>query len=144
MIQQHGEWILNLTGPVSIEAVAQFPKSGLWDVHGDFMSKAEYANGITMLTSGGYPNGVRYEGTDGWIFVTRGNYRATESDPIPQGQANAPLTASDPKVLTPLSESEKHLYVSTSQQGNWLDCINRARNRSHRLKLVIVHAQYAL
>ena len=30
-----------LTGPISVEAVAQFPKSGLWDVHGDFMSKAE-------------------------------------------------------------------------------------------------------
>ena len=39
-----------LTGPVSLEAVAQFPKSGLWDVHGDFMVKAEYASGITMST----------------------------------------------------------------------------------------------
>ena len=112
-----------LTGPISIEAVADFPKSGLWDVHGDFMSKAEYANGVTMLTSGGYPNGVRYEGTEGWIFVTRGNYRATESDPIPQGQANPPLTASDPKIMAPIGEKELHLYVSDSQQGNWLDCI---------------------
>ncbi|MCK5208724.1 MAG: Gfo/Idh/MocA family oxidoreductase, partial [Cyclobacteriaceae bacterium] len=25
------------TGPISLEAVAQFPKSGLWNVHGDFM-----------------------------------------------------------------------------------------------------------
>jgi predicted dehydrogenase len=113
-----------LTGPVSIEAVAQFPKSGLWDVHGDFMSKAEYANGITMLTSGGYPNGVRYEGTEGWIFVTRGNYRATDSDPIPQGQGNPALSASDPKILTSaIGPNEIHLYVSTNQQGNWLDCI---------------------
>ncbi|MCU0462339.1 MAG: Gfo/Idh/MocA family oxidoreductase [Bacteroidales bacterium] len=112
-----------LTGPVSIEAVADFPKSGIWDVHGDFMAKSEYTNGITMLTSGGYPNGVRYEGTDGWIFVTRGNYRATASDPIPQGQDNPPLSASDPKLMAPIGENEKHLYVSTSQQGNWLDCI---------------------
>ena len=113
-----------LTGPISIEAVAQFPKSGLWDVHGDFMSKAEYKNGITMLTSGGYPNGVRYEGTEGWIFVTRGNYRATESDPIPQGQNNPALEASDPKILTSvIGPDEIHLYKSESQQGNWLDCI---------------------
>jgi myo-inositol 2-dehydrogenase/D-chiro-inositol 1-dehydrogenase len=113
-----------LTGPVSIEAVAQFPKSGLWDVHGDFMSKAEYKNGITMLTSGGYPNGVRYEGTEGWIFVTRGDYRATASDPIPQGQSNPPLTASDPKILASvIGPNEIHLYVSGSQHGNWLDCI---------------------
>lgn len=118
-------WGMNTerTAPVSIEAVADFPKSGLWDVHGDFMSKAVYANGITMLTSGGYPNGIRYEGTDGWIFVTRGNYRATESDPIPQGQENPPLTASDPRVLTPLGKNELHLYVSNHHQGNWLECI---------------------
>ncbi len=113
-----------LTGPISIEAVAQFPKSGLWDVHGDFMSKAEYKNGITMLTSGGYPNGVRYEGTEGWIFVTRGNYRATDSDPIPQGPGQKPLEASDPKILTSvIGPNEIHLYVSQNQQGNWLDCI---------------------
>jgi predicted dehydrogenase len=113
-----------LTGPISIEAVAQFPKSGLWNVHGDFMSKAEYKNGITMLTSGGYPNGVRYEGTEGWIFVTRGNYRATESDPIPQNQNQKALEASDPKILTSvIGPNEIHLYKSESQQGNWLDCI---------------------
>ena len=113
-----------LTGPISIEAVAQFPKSGLWDVHGDFMSIAEYKNGITQLTSGSYPNGVRYEGTDGWIFVTRGNYRATDSDPVSQDQTNKPLQASDPKILTSvIGPNEIHLYESGNQQGNWLDCI---------------------
>jgi myo-inositol 2-dehydrogenase / D-chiro-inositol 1-dehydrogenase len=113
-----------LTGPVSIEAVAQFPKHGLWNVHGDFMSKAEYKNGVTMLTSGGYPNGIKYEGTEGWIFVTRGNYRATASDPIPQDQNNKALDASDPKILTSvIGPNETHLYVSESQHGNWLDCI---------------------
>jgi myo-inositol 2-dehydrogenase / D-chiro-inositol 1-dehydrogenase len=113
-----------LTGPISIEAVAEFPKHGLWDVHGDFMARADYANGVTMYTSGGYPNGIRYEGTEGWIFVTRGNYRATASDPIPAGQSNPPLSASDPKILTSvIGPNEIHLYESTSQQGNWLDCI---------------------
>jgi hypothetical protein len=62
------------TGPISINAMATFPKSGLWDVHGDFLAVAEYKNGITQLTSGAYPNGIRYEGSEGWIFVTRGAY----------------------------------------------------------------------
>jgi predicted dehydrogenase len=111
------------TGPISVEAVAEFPKSGLWDVHGDFMVKAEYENGITMYTSGGFPNGIRYEGTEGWIFVTRGAYRATASDPVPQGGGKA-LEASDPKILTSkIGENEIHLYVSEEQHGNWLDCI---------------------
>lgn len=113
-----------LTGPISVEAVAQFPKSGLWDVHGDFMAKAEYKNGITMLTSGGYPNGVRYEGTEGWIFVTRGDYTASPSDPVVSGKNAQALDASDPKILSSvIKENEIHLYVSNEQHGNWLDCI---------------------
>ena len=113
-----------LTGPVTVEAVAQFPKSGLWDVHGDFMAKAEYKNGITMLTSGGYPNGVRYEGTEGWIFVTRGSYTASPSDPVAKTGNSTALDASDPEILSSLiKDNETHLYVSNEQHGNWLDCI---------------------
>lgn len=111
------------TGPISVEAVAQFPKSGDWNVHGDFMVKQEYENGITVYTSGGFPNGIRYEGTDGWIFVTRGAYRATASDPIPEGSTKA-LDASDPEILkSKIGENETHLYVSEEQHGNWLDCV---------------------
>lgn len=119
-------WGMNTeyTGPVSVEAVAQFPKSGLWDVHGDFMVKAEYENGITMYTSGGYPNGIRYEGTEGWIFVSRGNYVASSSDPVAQSNNAKALDASDPKILTTeIKENEIHLYRSDNQHGNWLDCI---------------------
>jgi myo-inositol 2-dehydrogenase / D-chiro-inositol 1-dehydrogenase len=113
-----------LTGPVVVEAVAQFPKSGLWDVHGDFMAKAEYRNGITMLTSGGYPNGVRYEGTEGWIFVTRGSYTASPSDPVSKSNNAEALAASDPDIFgSIIRENETHLYVSNEQHGNWLDCI---------------------
>ena len=112
-----------LTGPISIQAVAEFPKSGLWNVHGDFMAKAEYANGITMYTSGGYPNGIRYEGTEGWIFVSRGDYVASASDPTSKIKSKA-LDASDPKILdSVIGENEIHLYKSDEQHGNWLDCI---------------------
>jgi myo-inositol 2-dehydrogenase / D-chiro-inositol 1-dehydrogenase len=111
------------TGPISVESIAEFPKFGSWNVHGDFMIKQEYENGITVFTSGGYPNGIRYEGTDGWIFVTRGPYRATESDPIPEGSTKA-LDASDPEILkSKIGENEIHLYVSEEQHGNWLDCV---------------------
>jgi len=112
------------TGPISLEAVAQFPKSGLWNVHGDLMVKAEYENGITMYTSGGFPNGIRYEGTEGWIFVSRGNYQATTSDPVQQESSNRALNASNPDILTSeINENEIHLYQSEEQHGNWLDCI---------------------
>jgi len=112
------------TGPISLEAIAEFPKSGLWNVHGDFMVKAEYENGITMYTSGGYPNGIRYEGTEGWIWVSRGRYVATPSDPVAQERSERALNASDPEILSSeIKENEIHLYKSKEQHGNWLDCI---------------------
>jgi len=112
------------TNPVEVEAMAQFPRSGMWDVHGDFMVRAMYENGIEMLISGGYTNGIRYEGTDGWIFVSRGNYQVTASDPVAQKDNSKALDASDPAMLTAgLAENELHLYKSDDQHGNWLDCI---------------------
>lgn len=119
-------WGMNTeyTGPISVEAIAEFPKYGSWDVHGDFMVKAEYENGISMLTSGGFPNGIRYEGEEGWIFVTRGAYRATPSDPIPENNGVKSLDASDPKLLNSvIGPDEIHLYKSEEQHLNWLECI---------------------
>lgn len=112
------------TGPISIEAVAQFPKAGSWNVHGDFMVKHEYANGISVFTSGGYDNGIRYEGEDGWIFVSRGSYTASASDPVLAEKSKRALNASDPKILeSKIGNDEIHLYKSAEQHGDWLDCI---------------------
>ena len=112
------------TGPRYIEAVAEFPRAGLWNVHGDFMVKAEYDNGVMMFTSGGYPNGIRYEGTEGWIWVSRGNYVASSSDPVAQGNNAKALDASDPKILqSVIGENEIRFTRSTEHHGNWLDAI---------------------
>jgi predicted dehydrogenase len=117
------------SGPVEIEAKAQFPTHGLWNVHGDFEVKALYANGVTMYVSGDRPNGVRFEGSDGWIFVTRGSYQATKSDPVTFDANRKALDASDPKIITSvIGEDGIHLYKSDDHYGNWLDCI-RTRNQ---------------
>lgn len=112
------------TGPIEVEAEAEFPKTGLWDVHGKFNVRAKYENGVTMLINGEYPNGVRFEGTEGWIFVTRGNVGVTDSDPTNGKNKNSPFQASDPKILTSkIGKDEIHLYESSEQHGNWLECI---------------------
>ncbi len=113
-----------LTGPRYVEAVAEFPRSGLWNVHGDFMVKAEYDNGIQMFTSGGYPNGIRYEGTEGWIWVSRGSYQASSSDPVAKGNNAKALDASDPKILqSVIGPDEIQLIRSDEHHGNWLGAI---------------------
>jgi predicted dehydrogenase len=119
-----------LTGPVSVEAVAEFPKSGLWNVHGDFMSKAEYANGITMYTSsGGYTNGIKYIGEDGWIFVSRGNYTASASDPVAAAASSKALDASDPAILkSVIGPNEIHLKRIKEQHEDWLQSIETRKD----------------
>ena len=117
-----------LTGPITMNAMATFPKSGLWDVHGDFLAVAEYKNGITQITSGAFPNGVRYEGSEGWIFVTRGNYTASASDPVSANRSSKALDASNPKILTSqIKENEIHLYKIDNQHQNWVDCIKSGK-----------------
>jgi predicted dehydrogenase len=119
------------TGPVEVWGTAEFPKyspdkPGLWDVHGKFLTHAVYANGVTMDISGDFPNGIKFYGTKGWVFVTR-TEQTTPTDPggKPTGGPKATgLDASDPKILTSvIGPDEVHLYKSTDQHGNWLDCI---------------------
>jgi predicted dehydrogenase len=120
-----------LTGPVEVWGTAEFPhyspdKPGLWGVHGKFLTHAIYANGVTMDISGDFPNGIKFYGTKGWLFVTR-TEQTTPTDPggKPTGGPKATgLDASDPKILgSVIGPNEIHLYKSADQHGNWLDCI---------------------
>jgi predicted dehydrogenase len=117
-----------LTGPVEVWGHAEFPKSGLWDVHGAFETHGLYANGVQMTISGALPNGVRFIGDEGWIFVTRSG-AVTASDPSGP-RTSPPLTASDPKILTSvIGANEVHLMKSPEHHRNWLDSIHtRAPN----------------
>jgi predicted dehydrogenase len=113
-----------LTGPLEVSGWAEFPTSGLWNVHGKFQTEALYANGVKMVVSNELTNGVKFEGSEGWIFVARGNYSVTASDPGAKDNNSKALDASDPKILTSqISSTEIHLYESPEQHGNWLDSI---------------------
>jgi predicted dehydrogenase len=112
------------TGPMEISGSAEFPKKGLWDVHGSFKTEGVYANGVRMIVSGEFPNGIRFEGTEGWLFVSRGNESVTSSDPVAKLKDAQALAASDPRILTStIGPNEIHLYESRDHHGNWLDCI---------------------
>ena len=110
------------TGPIEIWAKASFPKSGLWDVHGSFTSHGIYANGVKMTISTELPNGIKYVGTEGWVFVTRGAYKASPNEPtVPNQKA---LSASDPRIIeSVIGPNEINLYRSNEHHGNWLECI---------------------
>jgi predicted dehydrogenase len=113
-----------LTGPVEIWGTAEFPKKGLWDVHGPFKTEALYANGVHMIVSGDFPNGIKFIGTNGWIFVSRGNERVTGSDPVAKLKDATALAASDPKIITSvIGPGEINLPKSTEHHLNWLEAV---------------------
>jgi predicted dehydrogenase len=123
-------WGMNteLTGPIEIWGTAEFPAHGLWNVHGKFKTEARYSNGMTMSISGEYPNGIKFIGTKGWIFVTR-EENVTASDP--GGPARDPLESSDPKILASvIGPNEIHLATAAEHHANWLDCV---RSRAETL-----------
>ena len=97
------------TGPVEIEGQAEFPRDGLWDVHGDFRIEYTYANGVKVICADNKKNkqGVVFEGSEGWVYVRRGFIDA------------------NPKSLltSTIGPNEIHLYKSNNHKANWLECI---------------------
>jgi predicted dehydrogenase len=115
------------SGPVEIEADAEFPKKGLWDVHGTYHVRMRYPNGATMYVSDKYPNGLRFIGDDGWIWVTRGRY--TPGDPA-EGQRSRTIDAHDPRILRAgIKDGELRLHASP-RNDHHLDWLEALRNRT--------------
>jgi predicted dehydrogenase len=113
------------SGPIEIwSEKAEFAKGGLWNVHGIFKTHAMYENGVHMIVSNEFDNGIKFEGTNGWIFVSRGDYQATSSDPAKPGPQAKKIDASDAKILTSvIGENEFHFTVSKDHHTNWLEAI---------------------
>ncbi len=75
------QWALGMdaSGPVKIEATGSFNKAGPYDYPNYFRISYRYANDIELVCENEGGNGVRFEGSAGWIFATR--LRLEASDP---------------------------------------------------------------
>lgn len=119
------------TGPVSVEGKGVFHSGGLWDVHGEYDVTLTYADGTPMRVWDKFPNGVRFIGEKGWIFVSRGAAKMTASDPVAPGRPLKALDASDPALLEgEIGADGVKLYRHRgNHHQNWIDCI-RSRAES--------------
>jgi predicted dehydrogenase len=115
-------WAIGLLAPSHVESTRlSEPIPGGYTTIADYAVKYTYANGIDLNIKSteddtiygavknvkGQRNGIRFEGTDGWIWVNRDE-----------------ITASDPQLLTaPLAENAERLYVSNNHMGNFFDCV---------------------
>jgi len=122
------------SGPVEIEAHAEFPDRGLFDVHTKFRSDAAYADGVRLIQESGDPAGVRFEGDRGFIFVRRGA-----------------IEASDRNILKEIiREDELQLYHSSNHMKNFLECMRSRKEPAapveagHRSNTVCVLTHIAM
>ncbi len=115
-------WAIGLLAPNRVESTRlSEPIAGGYSAYADYAVDYTYANGVGLHISStkddtiyggvvnptGQRNGIRFEGTDGWIWVNRDE-----------------ITASDPQLLrTPLPENAVHLYNSKNHMGNFFDCV---------------------
>jgi len=108
----------DLTGPVEVEGDGEYPRDGLcqcatgWDV------RLRFAGGATMRFTDGErsPLGVRFEGTEGWVFVKERHLGGT-------------LDA-EPKSLLrrEVEPGGVVLPVSTHHQQNFLEAVRTRRD----------------
>jgi predicted dehydrogenase len=125
------QWALGeeLGGPINVESHAEFMTDDAWTVHTTYHVEMLYPKNVRMILDNQFETGIRFEGDEGWIFCTRGEEKATASDPNTPGGRDMllPLRASDPKILLPLDGNAVRWMPSLTQHGNWLESI--AANR---------------
>jgi len=119
----HWAMDIELGGPVKVEGKAQFPppEHTIWNVHGPYEIELVYSGGVRVQVSNRFPNGLKFIGDEGWIFVSREG-QTTSSDPSSPPTNLKPLDASNPKLLDP-NGIKIELYRSAEQHSNWLECI---------------------
>ena len=119
----HWAMDLELSGPIRAEGRADFPTNSIWNVHGSFSVDVTYPNGVLMKVSDAYPNGVKFIGDQGWLFVTR-DAPATASDPFKRSGDLKSLDASRPEILDP-NGLTINFPRSTNHHTNWLEAVLR-------------------
>jgi predicted dehydrogenase len=122
-----GYWAIGLVAPIHIESkpLTTFVPGG-YTTNSEYEVNFTYANGVVFnvrtttddspfgetINKDGQRNGIRFEGTDGWIWVNRGE-----------------ITANDRELLSkPLPDGAEHLYFSNDHKGNFFECMQTRKD----------------
>ncbi len=120
-------WGIGLDGPETVEArVVMPPLPDGYTTPSEYEATLTWANGVTqivkttvddnpfggVINENGQRNGVKFTGTDGWIWVNRDE-----------------ITASDKALLTtPLPSNAVKLEASNNHMGNFFECVKSRRD----------------
>ena len=102
------------SGPFEVEGHGDFPPAdGVWNTCYKYRIALSYPKDITMIITGGYPDirgGTKWVGTEGWVWVNRGGFDASNQD------------WRDYREL-PEELRKVKLYKSTDHHRNFLECV---------------------
>jgi len=115
-------WAINEPGPVEISGRPLVdPIAGGYSAFSEFDLTLTYGNGVTqhikstvddnggggVINPAGQRNGVKFEGSNGWIWATRTNIEASDED----------------LIMTPLPADAPRLAPSRDHMENFFDCV---------------------
>ncbi len=115
------------SGPVEFEGQSLKPMiPGGYDAVSKYRVECRYASGVTMTLldestphergvvgeGKSTPNGVQFLGSEGWIYVSRGEIRASQAE----------------FIETPLPAGATRLYASDNHMGNFFDCVRSRKD----------------
>lgn len=102
------------SGPSVVEGHGDFPPAeAIWNSCTKYHIDLQYPRGVQMVIAGGYPeirSGTKWIGTDGWVWVDRGQFDASNQE------------WKDVKQL-PEELRKVKLYKSDNHWRNFLDCV---------------------
>jgi hypothetical protein len=71
-------------GPSEVEGHGEFPpQNAIWNTSTKYRIELKYPNDIQMTIAGGHDDiksGTKWIGTDGWVWVDRGHFEASNQD----------------------------------------------------------------
>lgn len=116
---------MELSGPTSIDAHADFMQDDVWTVHSNYHVEMKYANGVQLIMDNKFPTGISFEGSEGQVFCTRGSEKVTNSDGnAPTDNKSKSIYASNENILSSRIGPEGKVWMkSDNHYRNWLESI---------------------
>ncbi len=122
-----GYWAIGIPAPIHVESKSlATPIPGGYTTVSEYEVKFTYSNGVVfnvrttaddspfgaVINPAGQRNGIRFEGSDGWIWVSRDKIEANDRALLSEA----------------LPENAERLYLSNDHKGNFFECIRSRKD----------------
>jgi predicted dehydrogenase len=101
------------SGPLEVEGKGDFPPvDAVWNTCTKYRIELKYPGDILMIMAGGYPEirgGTKWIGTDGWVWVDRGHFEASNEEWRDYRRLPDELR----KVKLPISDNHHHNFLDS-------------------------------